>query len=74
MQENIEKYREDLKNLTSKGDNLHIAMQYECYPNEVEDKLGKNAKKIKNLLIFNEDYQSWYSETKVLIKQLLPDR
>ncbi len=75
MQENIEKYREDLKNLTSKGDNLHIAMRYECYPNEMEDKFGKNAKIIiKNLLIFNDDYQSWYSETKVLIKQLLPDR
>jgi hypothetical protein len=75
MQENIEKYRDDLQKLISKGDHLHISMQYECFPVEVEEKLGKDAKKIiKELPNFNEEYQSWYSETKVLIKQLLPDR
>lgn len=75
MPENLEKYKKDLKKLIDKGELLHIAMQYECFPEEVTKKLGENAEQIiKDLPSFNSEYQSWYSEAKALIKQLLPDR
>lgn len=75
MQPNLEKYKKDLEKLISKGDLLHIAMQHECFPDEVKKALGKDAQEIiKQLPKFNAEYQAWYSEAKVLIKQLLPDR
>lgn len=75
MQANLEKYKQDMERLVKKGELLHMAMQHECFPDEVKDALGKDADKIiKKLPKFNEDYQAWYSEVKALIKQLLPDR
>jgi uncharacterized protein (UPF0332 family) len=75
MQNNLEKYKKDLEKLTANGELLDMAMQYECFPEEVKKALGKNATKvIKTFPNFNKDYQTWYSEAKVLIKQLLPDR
>lgn len=79
---NIEKYKSDLKYLTERGDNLLISMKYSCYPkdiikglNTVFNKDENEVKKIINkLLPFYKEYQSWYSESIVLIKQLLPDR
>ncbi len=75
MQSNIEKYKEDLNKLIDKGNLLHVAMQFECYPEEINKKLGREAKKvIKELPDFNMEYQAWYSESKAVLKQLLPDR
>jgi len=76
----IEKYEKDLNALIELGNSLHMAMQYECLPESfskvLEKKLDKKKaeKFIKDLPSFNTKYQSWYSEAKVLIKQLLPDR
>lgn len=77
MSSNIEKYKKDLEKLISKGEKLGTAMQYECYPDDIYEaaKTDENlAKVIKSLPKFNDEYQAWYSEAKVLIKQLLPDR
>lgn len=75
MQSNLEKYKKDLERLVSEGELLHIAMQHECFPAEVKKALGKQAGEVlKTLPNFGEEYQTWYSESKVLIKQLLPDR
>ena len=75
MNTNLDTYKKDLKRLILAGDALHMAIQYECYPEQFEEKLGDEVEKyIKNLPDFTADYQSWYSESKVLIKQLLPDR
>jgi len=64
-----------MERLVKKGELLHMAMQHECFPDEVKEALGKDADKIiKKLPKFNDDYQAWYSEAKALIKQLLPDR
>jgi hypothetical protein len=72
---NLEKYKKDLEKLIDKGNHLHFAMQHECFPDQVKKQLGKDADKlIKGLPNFNTDYQSWYSEAKAIIKQLLPDR
>lgn len=75
MNTNIEKYKEDLNNLQKKGDQLKKAMYFECYPKESKKEFGDKFEEItKKLPHFNSEYQSWYSESKVLIKQLLPDR
>ncbi len=73
MNNNLEKYKKDLEKLIAKGNKLHVAMQYECYPDDIDGD-EKLAKTIKSLPEFNKEYQTWYSEAKVLIKQLLPDR
>ena len=81
MISNIEKYKQDLDKLISNGDNLLNAMQSECYPEEFENEIKKALKtkqKInefkKSLLSFKDKYQSWYSESLMIVKLLLPDR
>jgi hypothetical protein len=75
MQSNIEKYKKDLEKLVHKGGMLLMAMQHECFPKQTAEALGDKATEyIKKLPKFSNDYQAWYSESKVVIKQLLPDR
>ncbi len=79
MISNLDRYKKDVEDLINRGGMLLNAIQFECYPKEFEAQLKKTALgKLKDLLAqvpsFKEDYQSWYSEAKVLIKQLLPDR
>jgi len=78
---NIEKYKNDLKQLIEKGNKLDVSIKYECFPEDIEKQIRtalKDAKKtkdyIRELYSFKSEYQSWYSESLVLIKQLLPDR
>lgn len=81
MISNIEKYKKDLEQLISNGQDLLNAMQFECYPKEFRDELVKVLKDkstvedfIKNLPSFTAKYQSWYSEALVVVKLLLPHR
>lgn len=79
MPTNIEKYRQELDSLIANGDLLLFAMQLECDPDstkeQLEDLFGDGAAKfIKGLPIIYDEYQTWYSEAKALIRQLLPDR
>jgi hypothetical protein len=75
VQANLEKFKKDLKALSDRGQLLLVAMQYECHPEAVEKAYGKDFAGLKKVLPkFGTDYQSWYSESKALIKQLLPDR
>ena len=76
MTTNLESYKSDLAKLISKGEDLHMALHFQCFPEGIEEKLGKKkaAEFRKELPNFDEDYQSWYSESKAVIKQLLPDR
>jgi hypothetical protein len=78
---NIEKYKSDLKLLIDKGDNLEISIKYECYPEKIKERIkvvlkddDKVRDYIKKILLFKKEYQIWYSESLVLIKQILPDR
>ena len=79
---NLDRYKKDLESLLSRGHELHLVMQVECFPDKVEQLLnkekGKPKVKAKDILkdrpSFAAAYQAWYSEAKVLIKQLLPDR
>ena len=79
MLPNLDRYKKDLDSLNAKGEQLHLAMQRECLPDEferaVENRFGDKTKDFINALpLFAEEYQSWYSEAKVLVRQLLPDR
>lgn len=75
MQANLEKFKKDLKKLSDNGDLLLLSMQHSCHPEQVEEAYGDDFDKLKKLLPnFSDDYQTWYSESKALIKQLLPDR
>jgi hypothetical protein len=81
MKSNLEKYKTDLNKLIDLGNSLLNAIQYECFPELVIEALKKKnlSKKeqdslIENLPNFLEKYQTWYSETLVLIKVIIPDR
>ncbi|MDE3017095.1 MAG: hypothetical protein KGI29_09300 [Pseudomonadota bacterium] len=74
MQTNLEKYKKDLENLIKQGFLIQsdLLIQY-CKSMEkplkdidAQEKLCSGA--------FKDQYQGWYTETYVIIKQLLPDR
>jgi len=76
---NVDRYKRDVEALIKLGEQLHLSMQRECFPKETDEAVrqafgDKASKIIEDLPTFAETYQSWYSEAKVLIKQLLPDR
>lgn len=79
MISNLERYKKDLNALIARGEKLHLAIQRECQPVKfdhiVKQKYGEKSEDYLNEIpSFSEEYQSWYSETLVLVKQLLPDR
>ncbi len=79
MTTNLDRYRKDLDRLLKTGTVLTEALYYMCRPEEFEETIKKHyADKTKDYLKklpkFGTAYQSWYSEAKSLIKQLLPDR
>jgi len=80
MSEKTKKFTDELDLLIEKGDMLHMAIQHDCYGREFEKQIekvvGKNKLKdyLKKLPEFNSAYQTWYSETQALVKQVLPDR
>src|SRR6202140_3178364 len=77
---NLEKYKKDLDSLITRGDRLYVGIQLECDPDKFKAAIKKQMEKrvegvpVSPLPRFTDEYQSWYSEAKVLIRQLLPDR
>lgn len=79
MTTNLDRYKNDLEALISSGDMLHLSMRHGCFPTEIAEQvkkqLGDKAPDfLKTLPNFGSEYQTWYSEAKALIRQLLPDR
>ena len=79
MTSNLDRYKNDLEKLSNQGEKLKFIMKVECFPEEMkglykEENGDEFEKIIEDLPKFSESYQAWYSEAKVLIKQLLPDR
>lgn len=82
MISNIEIYKKDLDKLISFWENLELSLKSEFFSEEYKKQLAKNLKikysellkKFNKLLNFRNKYQDWYSESLILIKQLLPDR
>ena len=76
---NLEQYKGDLERLIDTGDNLHNAIQYECWPEDYEKAAKKKLREkatdfLRNLPSFSAGYQAWYSEAGALVRQLLPNR
>ena len=78
---NLEKYKKNLEQLISNGEQLLLAIQAEFLAEDFRIQLKKVLKDeqkvaeyLKKLPSFISTYQSWYSESLVLLKQLLPDR
>jgi len=89
MLSNLDRYKKDLDALILKGDNLLNGMKLECFPDRIKGLINaqlrkqglvgkKLASKTREVMeafpSFNETYQSWYSEAKALVRQVLPDR
>ena len=80
MSEKMKKFESDLDRLIDKGDDLLLAIQFQCdtenFKQLLKEKIDNDKMEvlIKNLPDFNSEYQSWYSEAHALIKQVLPDR
>lgn len=81
METNLEKYKKDLKKLIDDGKQLFIAMLTAFAPDRLNDILNKDLKTKEEISKFLEkppnfynDYQTWYTEALILLKQLLPDR
>jgi len=78
---NLEKYKKDLDRLIEQGKNLFNGIQAEFLPEEFREQVQtvlKDKKQVKEFIgklpSFKEDYQKWYSEGLILLRQLLPDR
>ena len=79
MSANLEGFKKDLASLIDTGRRLKIAIKYDCFPDKWEEAIRKHHGEksdefIEALPNFREQYQRWYSEALVLIRQLLPDR
>ena len=82
MTDKSNKFSNDLSVLVTQGDMLHNAMQYECFPEKVESEITKTLKLspaetkavIGKFPKFNTEYQKWFSEAQMVVKQLLPNR
>lgn len=75
----VQPFKEALTSLATRGNDLLNALQADCRPKEFEEavrkQLGTKTKAyIKKLPSFANTYQSWYSEAKALVRQVLPDR
>lgn len=68
-----ESLQKELKDLLAKGHQLYLSMlnNIQKLPDEIKDTISKQKIKLPN---FNDEYDTWYSESLVIIKQLLPDR
>lgn len=74
LMSNIDKYKTDLESLSKLGEKMDLDLTFRHMKDqgELDKKLQNSAKKINGCL--EKEYQSWYSESCAVIKQLLPDR
>jgi hypothetical protein len=72
VKSNIEMMKEEVTELKKRGHHLYLAMidDVQGLPDDFKKQLEEDEVKLPN---FNRSYDSWYSESLVVIKQLLPD-
>ena len=68
---NLDKYKADLESLISLGKDILLDLEF-SHPNKKSQRLSMKKKVEEGY--FRERYQSWYTESCILIKQLIPDR
>ncbi len=71
---NIERYKADLEQLVKRGERIRVNLLLRNPKNR--EKLSKEQEERLQQMQGNmeKDYQSWYTESYLVIKQLLPDR
>src|SRR5579883_3027908 len=79
MASNLDRYKRDLDALILSGQSLLIAIIVESGAEQgkkaLRKQLGDQADQIlATLPLFSEEYESWYSESKALVRRLIPDR
>jgi hypothetical protein len=79
MISNLDRFKKDLDSLLAQGERLSLAIQKECWPEKFDGEIREHFKEkaaevLKKIPSFTASYQEWYSEAKVLVKQMLPDR
>lgn len=73
--DNLKRYQDDLKQLINAGKKLLAVIIYQYDLKQTEEQLSDREMAIlESYPSFLETYQSWYSEAKGVISQLLPDR
>lgn len=74
MSSNLDKYRDDLKKLISLSEQMSLDLTIRSL--ELEGKLDKKSIKAKEKIhgCFERDYQKWYTESYIVLKQLIPER
>lgn len=78
MTTNLDRFKKDLDDLILRGRSLEMSMERahrgESFEAQVKEQLGdKAAEWLKALPNFKEIYQAWYSESLLVVKQLIPD-
>ena len=73
MESKFEAIKKELKELIRQGDLLYYAMAdaQDKLPEGFKEKLEKNGVELPN---FETEYDSWYSESLLVVKQIIPDR
>ena len=83
---NLQRYRFELQQLVQWGESLEVAIVIECSLNKVEnigvEEILEHAEKMGlcegddqvYIPLFKKEYQRWYSDALVVVRQLLPDR
>ncbi len=79
MATNLDRFKNDIDDLLERGRMLQLAMSHETnfknFKAAAEKAHGENAMEfLKSVPDFKEEYQGWYSESLVLLRQILPDR
>lgn len=81
MDANLERFKNDLKQLVEQGEALELSMMMNLLGKDnfrqqvlTEYSDDKADSAMNELPLFKSAYQEWYSESYILIKQLLPDR
>ena len=71
MVSNLDRYKKDLDRLIENGVQLFHSLQKQNHP---EDYKKWTKAQLKKLPDFLRDYQTWYSESLNVVKQLIPER
>lgn len=73
---NLEKYNDEIKNLVRTGNFMDTDLHFRTISDEEKDKFTEKEKAVLKKVngSFEKSYQSWYTESIALVKQLIPDR
>ncbi|MGN7874370.1 hypothetical protein ACTJKJ_12455 [Roseateles sp. 22389] len=79
MTSNMQRFKDDLEKLLTRGEALHHALLLDCYGDRFKAQIkaslkAKADKFIDALPNFKKKYQPWYTESLAIVRQLIPDR